>query len=182
MAIRALRLRPGLSVLDIGCGTGLNFELILNEIGSRGTLVGIDSSGKMLEKAHQRVKNKNWINVHLLQKDARNIKCNDLETLAGSGIDCIVCTLGFSVFPDWPAVFEGSFDLLKSGGRYCIMDIFNDHITFRTRIVRVLADADNSRRVWEPLKKICRDYSEERYPMAHGDIVVVASGNRSKKP
>jgi len=181
LAVQALRLRPGLSVLDIGCGTGLNFELILHEIGPKGTLIGIDSSGKMLDRAYRRAANKNWKNVHLLQKDARHIAGNNLEALTSSGIDSIVCTLGFSVFPNWQTVFDRSFDLLKSGGRYCIMDIFNDNVTLRTRIVHILADADNSRRVWEPLEKRCEDYSEERYPMAHGDTVVVASGNKSKK-
>jgi S-adenosylmethionine-diacylgycerolhomoserine-N-methlytransferase len=184
LAIRALRLQPGLSVLDIGCGTGLNFELILNEIGTQGTLIGIDSSRKMLERAQKRIEQKCWTNVHLIQKDARTITQNDLEVLTGrsGGIDRIVCTLGFSVFPDWQAVFETTFGLLNNVGRYCIMDIFNDNITIRTRIVRFLAHSDNSRRVWEPLKKKCQDYKEEKYPMAHGDVVVVASGNKATSP
>jgi S-adenosylmethionine-diacylgycerolhomoserine-N-methlytransferase len=182
LAIRTLHLEPGLSVLDIGCGTGLNFELILSAIGTQGTLIGIDSSAKMLDRARQKVHRKSWRNVHLLQLDARKLTGNDLETLTGSSviIDSIICTLGFSVFPDWQAVFERSFNLLKSGGRYCVMDIFNDQATCRTRIVSILANSDNSRRVWEPLQNRGENYTEDRYPMAHGDIVVVASGTKSQ--
>jgi ubiquinone/menaquinone biosynthesis C-methylase UbiE len=181
IAVQALHLRPSLTVLDIGCGTGLNFEPILNAIGTQGTLIGIDSSAKMLNRACQKVTHQSWRNVHLLQLDANKLTRNDLEALTGSSIiiDSIICTLGFSVFPDWQAVFERSFDLLESGGRYCIMDIFNAKVTLRNRIVSILANSDNSRRVWEPLEKRCENYSEERYPMTHGDIVVVASGTKS---
>ncbi len=181
VAVQALHLRPRLTVLDIGCGTGLNFELILNAIGPQGTLIGIDSSTKMLNRARQKVAHQSWRNVHLLQLDACKLTRNDLEALTGSSIiiDSIICTLGFSVFPDWRAVFERSFDLLESGGRYCVMDLFNDKITLRTRIVSILANSDNSRHVWEPLKKRCEGYSEERYLVTHGDIVVVASGTKS---
>ncbi len=181
VAVQALNLQPRLTVLDIGCGTGLNFELILNVIGTQGTLIGIDSSIKMLNRARQKVDNQRWRNVHLLQLDARKLTRNDLEALSGSSIiiDNIICTLGFSVFPDWKAVFERSFDLLESGGRYCVMDLFNDKVTLRTRVVSILANSDNSRQVWEPLKKRCEGYSEERYSVTHGDIVVVASGTKS---
>lgn len=181
IAVQALHLQPCLTVMDIGCGTGLNFELILNAIGTKGTLIGTDSSTKMLNQARQKVGHQSWRNVHLLQLDARKLTRNDLEALTGSSIiiDSIICTLGFSVFPDWQVVFEKSFDLLESGGRYCVMDIFNDKITLRNRIVSILANSDNSRRVWEPLEKRCENYSEERYPMTHGDIVVVASGTKS---
>jgi ubiquinone/menaquinone biosynthesis C-methylase UbiE len=167
--------------MDIGCGTGLNFEAILNVIGNGGTLIGIDSSKKMLDRAIQKVHNNNWENVQILQLDARQLTSNYLEAVTGRSIvvDSIICTLGFSVLPDWQDVFERSFDLLKKGGHYCVMDIFNDSVTFRTRIVRILANSDNSRRVWEPLKEKCDNYSEERYPMMHGDIVVVASGTKS---
>ncbi|MFC1846003.1 class I SAM-dependent methyltransferase [Chloroflexota bacterium] len=181
VAVKALHLQPCFTVLDIGCGTGLNLELIMNEIGSDGTLVGIDSSTKMLKRSLQKVYRNSWRNVHLIQLDARKLTRNYLEAITGSSIviDSIICTLGFSVFPDWQAVFERSFDLLERGGSYCVMDIFNDKVIFRTRIVSMLANSDNSRRVWEPLKERCKNYSEELYPMMHGDIVVVASGIKS---
>ena len=180
VAVQALGLRSGLTVLDIGCGTGLNFELILAAIGAQGTLIGIDISKKMLNRARQKVYYQKWKNVHLLQLDARKLAYNDIQALTGRSvaIDSIICTLGFSVFPNWQAVFERSFALLESGGRYCIMDLFNDKVTLRTMIVGILANSDNSRQVWLPLEKRCEGYSAERYPMMHGDILVVASGTK----
>jgi ubiquinone/menaquinone biosynthesis C-methylase UbiE len=181
VAVQALHLRPRFTVLDVGCGTGLNFELIMNAIGSYGTLIGIDSSNKMLNRACQKVNRQRWGNVHLLQLDARKLNRDELEAFIGRNItiNSIICTLGFSVFSEWEAVFKRSFDLLENGGRYCIMDIFNDRVNFRTKIVSILANSDNSRQIWKPLKKRCTDYSEERYSMTHGDIVIVASGTKS---
>jgi ubiquinone/menaquinone biosynthesis C-methylase UbiE len=134
----------------------------------------------MLDRALKKVEANSWRNVQLLRLDAHRLALNCVEAAFSRSIevDSIICTLGFSVFADWQAVFERSFGLLKKGGRYCIMDIFNDTVTLRTRAVRILASADNSRKVWEPLKNICPDYAEERYPMPHGDTVVVACGTK----
>jgi ubiquinone/menaquinone biosynthesis C-methylase UbiE len=180
-AIQAFHLQSRLTVLDIGCGTGLNFELILNAIGTQGTLIGIDSSTQMLNRARHKIECKKWKNVHLLHLDARKLTHDDIDGVTGGSttVDSIICTLGFSVFPDWQAVFESSFALLKSGGRYCIMDIFNDNNTLRTRLGGIFANSDNSRQVWLPLEKNCEDFSIEKYPMPHGYFIVVASGIKS---
>jgi ubiquinone/menaquinone biosynthesis C-methylase UbiE len=180
-AVQALHLRPQDTILDIACGTGLNFELIMEIIGAQGTLIGVDSSTEMLNRARSKIQGKKWKNVRLLQRDLQMLKLDDIQAVAGSRvtIDGIICTLGFSVFPDWQAVFENSFSLLKSGGRYCIMDIFNEKVTLRTRLGNIFARSDNSRLIWLPLEKKCLEYKADKYPMAHGYLVVVAVGTKS---
>jgi acyl dehydratase/ubiquinone/menaquinone biosynthesis C-methylase UbiE len=69
-AISQLRLRPGDVVLDVGCGTGLNFERIEAAIGPGGRLVGIDPSPEMLAPARARVEAAGWANVTLLPASA----------------------------------------------------------------------------------------------------------------
>ena len=54
LGINALAPTPGQQVLDIGCGTGLNFMLLQDRIGSNGTIVGIDRSAQMLRQARRR--------------------------------------------------------------------------------------------------------------------------------
>jgi len=181
-AVQALHLQPGLTVLDLGCGSGLNFELIMDSLDTQGTLIGVDFSAKMLERAQQKVDDYGWTNVHLLQQDARQLNLSEVDTLAGNTIrvDRILCTLGLSVFPAWQDVFDRSFDLLATDGRYCLMDLFNEEKTFQTRIVNLLASSEISRRVWEPLQQRCDDYSEERHPLTHSpDVVVIASGTKT---
>src|ERR1700759_2860960 len=47
-AVQALRLRPGDSVIDIACGTGLNFRLLEEAIGADGRIVCVDLTDAML--------------------------------------------------------------------------------------------------------------------------------------
>ena len=65
-AIARLKLQPGDTVLDVGCGTGLCFPLIEEKIGPEGRLIGIDLSREMLGKARERVESSGWQNVTLI--------------------------------------------------------------------------------------------------------------------
>lgn len=49
-AIRALRLVPGATVVEIGCGTGLNFSLLRKEVGETGRIIGVDLTDEMLRR------------------------------------------------------------------------------------------------------------------------------------
>jgi ubiquinone/menaquinone biosynthesis C-methylase UbiE len=63
-------LRPGDTVLDVGCGTGLSFELLEAAIGPSGKLIGIEPSPEMLRIAQNRVSNAGWNNVTLIETSA----------------------------------------------------------------------------------------------------------------
>jgi demethylmenaquinone methyltransferase/2-methoxy-6-polyprenyl-1,4-benzoquinol methylase len=43
-AVDLLRLKRGDCVVDLGCGTGLNFDLLVERIGPEGRLIGVDLS------------------------------------------------------------------------------------------------------------------------------------------
>ena len=66
-AIDALSLSPGDRVLDVACGTGGAFFELEERVGSGGSLVGVDLSAAMLERARVRVKQHEWSNVRLVE-------------------------------------------------------------------------------------------------------------------
>lgn len=65
-AVHELGLHPGETILDVGCGTGLNFGLIQDQIGPSGLLVGVDMCPAMLARARARADRAGWDNVVLV--------------------------------------------------------------------------------------------------------------------
>jgi demethylmenaquinone methyltransferase/2-methoxy-6-polyprenyl-1,4-benzoquinol methylase len=69
-AIGALQLHQGQTVLDVGCGTGLSFDMLHGRVGRHGRIVGIEQCPEMLSIAQKRVAVHHWDNVDLIQQPA----------------------------------------------------------------------------------------------------------------
>lgn len=65
-AIAALKLRPGATVLDVGCGTGLSFGLLHQHVGATGRIVGIEQCPEMMAQAQARVRENHWRHIDLV--------------------------------------------------------------------------------------------------------------------
>jgi ubiquinone/menaquinone biosynthesis C-methylase UbiE len=103
-------------VLEIGCGTGLNFKHILARIKPDGELVGLDYSSGMLEKARQKIETNDWKGVTLVKDDAAK-----LEHLQGS-FDAIVAYWCYGIVHDLDDALERALEILSPGGRIAILD------------------------------------------------------------
>jgi demethylmenaquinone methyltransferase/2-methoxy-6-polyprenyl-1,4-benzoquinol methylase len=115
MAISALCLKPGDTAIEIGCGTGLNFQHTLRSIGKTGQLVGIDLTDAMLEKAKSRVERNGWRNIHLTQSDAAKYDFS-------SEINGIYSTFALTLIPEYEVIIERVSHALTSGGRFVVLD------------------------------------------------------------
>ena len=71
-AIEAMDLKAGDTVVDMATGTGANLGLLRDAVGPSGTVIGIDASEKMIERARIRVETQGWENVELLRADIRD--------------------------------------------------------------------------------------------------------------
>ena len=69
-AVEALRLQPGDTVLDAGCGSGFSFAAIQAAIGPAGCLLAFDHSPELLAIARGRIQAAGWDNVVLLEERA----------------------------------------------------------------------------------------------------------------
>ena len=115
-AVEMLKLRSDSQVLEVGCGTGLNFSHVLDRLDpSSGRLMGLDFSQAMLARAERRVARHAWPNVELLHADAVNMSL-------GRTFDGILVAYSISMIPDWAAALRRAFDHLKVGGRMVVID------------------------------------------------------------
>lgn len=60
----------GRTVLDVGCGTGSNFPLLMPRVGPEGRVLALDYSEGMLAQARKRAQTNGWDNITLIQGDA----------------------------------------------------------------------------------------------------------------
>jgi ubiquinone/menaquinone biosynthesis C-methylase UbiE len=115
-AVDLLNLRPDASVLEIGCGTGLNFRLVLDRLDpARGRLVGLDFSADMLHRAERRIASRGWRNVELIQADATQLAL-------GRRFDAILFAYSLTMIPDWRAALRRAHDHLAPAGRVVVLD------------------------------------------------------------
>jgi len=66
MIVDALPLSRGDLVIDVGCGTGLCLPMLVDKVGPRGRVVGIDASQDMATQARDRVARAGWSNVDIM--------------------------------------------------------------------------------------------------------------------
>ncbi len=114
-AIEALALRPGDTVVEIGCGTGLNFALLEKAVGSRGRIIGVDISEAMLERAEARVRDAGWNNVEL-------VCCSAADYQFPRGVGGIFATGVLNYEPAYDQLIARSAQALGPGRRWVVLD------------------------------------------------------------
>lgn len=174
--ITSLRLQPGQTVLDIACGTCRNFPWILERIGPRGKLVGVDYTAAMLDRAREQIDRAGWKNVELVQSDAARL---DLDRT----FDAALCTLAMGVIPDESGVLNRMLAHVKPGGWLAVGDAKRSSLWYG-RLLNWVADLLGygaaevmTRRTWESLQEMLGDFQYEEW---FSGFFYVAAGKRPK--
>lgn len=114
--IEQLHLRRGDCVLDLGCGTGLNFPLVIQRIGGGGRLIGVDVSHEMLVCARKRADAAGWANVELVQSDMVTYEFPAV-------VNGVLSTGAFGYIAQCDRVIEKAMHAMTPGGRLAIWDL-----------------------------------------------------------
>src|SRR5690554_3628402 len=115
-ALRLFRVKPGMKVLEIGCGTG-NFSIKLARLGCKVT--GVDISAEMLKEAKDKARSQGLdIEFHLM--DVYDLSFPD------EYFDGVFSMATFEFIPDPPRAMAEIFRVVKKGGLIMIGTINKD--------------------------------------------------------
>ena len=111
-AAEACALEPGDTVVEMGCGTGANFQQLRERVGSEGEVV---VTREMLRRANERVDRAGWENVHLVHGDARRPPVD-------GPVDAVLATFVVGMFADPRPAVRTWIDALAPGGRVVLLN------------------------------------------------------------
>ena len=117
LARLALDLQPGDRVLDLACGTGLNFPHLRELVGDHGQVVGADLTPAMLDIARKLIVSNNWKNVEVREADAANLPFPD------ASFDKVLITFALNIIPDFVKAIEEVQRVLVPGGRFVALEM-----------------------------------------------------------
>ena len=140
-------------MIDMACGTGLNFPLLQKAVGPGGRIVGVDLTDAMLAQARHRTEANGWSNVSLVQSDAAGFEFP-------AEVDAILSTYALTQVPECAEVIARGAAALSSGGRWAVLDLKVPASTpgwlaqLGTATVRPFAAIDEwmMRRPWEAIR------------------------------
>ncbi|MFQ5679323.1 MAG: class I SAM-dependent methyltransferase [Gemmatimonadota bacterium] len=116
VAVGALDPRPGDTVVEIGCGTGLNFGLLRKRVTAEGRIIGVDLTDAMLERARARLRRHGWENVKLVHSDAGSYAFP-------ARVNGILSTFALGLVPEYEEVIRRGAAALAPAGRWVVADL-----------------------------------------------------------
>ncbi|MBG6181273.1 class I SAM-dependent methyltransferase [Arthrobacter sp. CAN_A1] len=185
IGISLLRQRPGAQVLDVGCGTGLNFSLLQAQVTQGGTIVGIDRSPEMLVQARRRAERNGWTNIILIQADATALSPAEIGSrIAAEGgrarSDAVLATYALSLMADWETAWANMVSLATPEGSLCVVDMQKPVglATVLTPLAKAacwLGGSDINAHPWTAVKRDCVDV---KAASARGGHLQIRAGTR----
>ncbi len=108
---KQLNLVPGLSVLDLGCGTGKHLFKISELVGDGGKVVGLDISEDSLKKCKNKIYELGVNNINVLNSDLTRIKEN-----VNTKFDRILSSFAIYYTENENKTFKDCYKLLNENG------------------------------------------------------------------
>ncbi len=115
-----LRIEPipeGSTVVDIGCGAGMDLLLAAIIVGPRGRAIGVDMTDSMLHKAEAAAAEAGVSNVELRRGDALELP------VASASVDVVISNGVLNLTPDKRRTYSEVLRVLRPGGRFLYADI-----------------------------------------------------------
>lgn len=113
-------LRVGDTVLDLGCGAGMDSLIAARRVGPTGRVIGVDMTAEMIAKAKANALIAGVQNVEFRQGEADHLPVTD------GSVDLVISNGVFNLCLDKARVLAEAFRVLRLGGRIQMADILLD--------------------------------------------------------
>jgi len=108
---------PGMFVLDLGCGSGVDTIIASRSVGTAGRVIGVDMTPAMAEKAQRACAIAGCTNIEIKIGLAHDLPVHD------ESVDIVISNGVLNLCPDKSAVVAEIHRVLKPGGRMQIADM-----------------------------------------------------------
>lgn len=115
--MRFAEIEPGDTVLDIGCGGGIDSFLAAARTGGKGRVVALDFLPEMLQRTASGAAEAGFANVEALESEMEAIQLPD------DSVDVIVSNGVINLSPRKARVMAECARVLRPGGRLCVSDL-----------------------------------------------------------
>ncbi|MNZ57504.1 Demethylmenaquinone methyltransferase [compost metagenome] len=118
-------IQPGMTVLDVGCGTGAITHGIVDMVGSEGMVIGIDNNPDLIEKACQ-----NYSHISNLRFEVRDIYSLPYE----NQFDIVTSARVLQWLSSPFAALEQMTQSAKIGGRILVLDYNHEKMDWKPEV------------------------------------------------
>jgi arsenite methyltransferase len=119
--LRIAALPPGATVVDIGCGAGMDLMLAASVVGRHGKAIGIDMTEPMADRARAAARALGFAHVEVRSGDALDLPVDS------DSVDFVITNGVLNLAPDKRQAFGEVFRILKPGGQFLYADIIVAH-------------------------------------------------------
>jgi demethylmenaquinone methyltransferase/2-methoxy-6-polyprenyl-1,4-benzoquinol methylase len=178
--VATLPVRRGQVVLDVGCGTGLCYGMLLQKVGPQGGVVGIEESPEMAAIARERIAREGWHNVTVVQSRAEDAQ---IAVSADAALFCAVHDILQS-----PDALRNVMDHLRpetpvaaGGGKWAAPWMMAVNLQARMLHAPYVRSFEGFGRPWNHLEQLLDDVHVRELAFGSG-YVLTGRSSRSRRP